>query len=119
LALNTAKPKIIHKFSRISGRHAQQWVFAFPVNLAMTTHQSHPTAPVIWATGTSGQVHSALPEGYRPVRTAQDGAAQAQLPAVCDRQVWGWKIAVASANRQADTRMISPLGRAHMIFSET
>lgn len=76
---------------------------------AYTKENATDAARQIWAHWQSGDVLDNLPESCRP-QTALDGyAAQAQLPAVAGRSLWGWKIAATSAVGQAHIQVSGPL----------
>jgi 2-keto-4-pentenoate hydratase len=77
------------------------------------THQTHPesclAAQLIWDLWQSDQVITALPQACRPLSRLQGYHAQAQLPAVSERSVVGWKIAATSSNGQAHINVSGPL----------
>ncbi len=76
---------------------------------AYTLAQAAEAARHIWSRWQAGETLDALPPECRPL-TALDGyAAQAQLPAVAERSVLGWKIAATSAVGQAHIQVSGPL----------
>ena len=79
------------------------------ISNTLDTYAINQAAEMIWAAWQNEQVLKALPEGCRPLTTAQGYAIQAQLPSVSERSVVGWKIAATSSNGQAHINVSSPL----------
>lgn len=74
-----------------------------------TSASAEEAARQIWTHWQSGQALEALPADCRPTTAADGYAAQAQLPKVAGRRLWGWKIAATSEVGQAHIQVSGPL----------
>ncbi|MGJ0509306.1 MAG: 2-keto-4-pentenoate hydratase [Methylocystis sp.] len=73
------------------------------------TAKAEEAARLIWSHWQARTTLDALPVACRPTTAAEGYAAQAQLPKVAGRRVWGWKIAATSAVGQAHIQVSGPL----------
>lgn len=74
-----------------------------------TQAKAREAARCIWERWQAGETLEALPDACRPATAEEGYAAQAELPAVAGRSVWGWKIAATSEVGQAHIQVSGPL----------
>ncbi|GLI93687.1 2-keto-4-pentenoate hydratase [Methylocystis echinoides] len=78
----------------------------------MTTYaqaKAQDAARCIWTHWQTRTTLETLPADCRPMTAAEGYAAQAELPGVAGRAVWGWKIAATSEVGQAHIQVSGPL----------